>query len=136
MSGRHAVRDEASAPFFEAARREELYIQRCGDCSHVEPPDARVCTRCEGVALGWIRASGNASLVTWAVVHRPPHPAFADLVPYVAGIVELEEGPWLYARLLEPPGSLRPGARMRVVFLHDEGDESLPAFSLNNRPAG
>jgi uncharacterized OB-fold protein len=131
MSGRHAVRDDASAPFFDAARREELCIQRCGNCGHVESPDARICARCESIALSWIHASGGGSLITWAVVHRPPHPAFADLVPYVAGIIELDEGPWMHARLLGPPRSLQPGASMRVVFLHDEGDESIPAFRLD-----
>jgi len=87
------------------------------------------------MALGLVRASGNASLVTWAVAHRPPHPAFADLVSY-AGIVEPDEGRWMHARLLDPPEWLRPGAGMRVLFLHDEGDESIPAFRLDNRPTG
>jgi hypothetical protein len=136
MTGRQAVRDDASAPFFDAAGREELYIQRCGDCGHFQSPDARICGRCEGMALGWVRASGNASLVAWAVVHRPPHPAFADLVPYVVGIVELDEGPWLHARLLDPAERLRPGVAMRVLFLHDEGGESIPAFGLINRSTG
>jgi uncharacterized protein len=131
MTGRHAVRDDASAPFFDAARREELYIQRCRECGHVESADARICAQCESVTLSWIPASGVGSLVTWAVIHRPPHPAFADLVPYVAGIVELDEGPWMYARLLGAPSSLQPGASMRVVFLHREGDESIPAFTLD-----
>lgn len=136
MSGRHAVRDEASAPFFDAARREELYLQRCEACGHAASLDARICARCEAMSLRWVRANGRATLVTWTVVHRSPHPAFADLVPYAAGIVELDEGPWMHTRLLADVESLRPGARLRVVFLHDEGDESFPAFRLINRPTG
>ncbi|NMN98403.1 Zn-ribbon domain-containing OB-fold protein [Antrihabitans stalactiti] len=128
MNVRNAVRDGASAPFFDAARREELHIQRCDECGHVFSLDARACSECGGVALHWIRASGRGSVVTWTVVHRPPHPSFADLVPYTVGIVELAEGPWMYARLLTAPESLSPGAAVHVQFLHDEGDESIPAF--------
>ena len=39
------------------------------------------------------QASGRASLYTWSVVHRNDLPPSPERVPYVAAVVDLEEGP-------------------------------------------
>ena len=131
MNARNAVRDDATAPFFDAARREELVVQQCSRCASLSGLDARTCPQCESTALQWIPVSGRGSVVTWTVVHRAPHPAFADLVPYTVGIIELAEGPWLETILVNvAPNSLHEGARLRVTFLHPPGSEAIPAFSL------
>lgn len=127
-SGPAAERDEATAPFFDAAARGELLIRRCARCAHPEPPEARTCSRCAGNELAWAHAWGHARIVTWTVVHRAPHPDLADSVPYVAGIVELDEGPWLCTRILGDPGSLHAGLPARVAFAHPDGGESIPVF--------
>jgi uncharacterized OB-fold protein len=131
MIGPPAERDEVTAPFFDAAARDELLIRRCRPCTHPEPPEARTCGVCGAVELDWVPASGRARLVTWTVVHRAPHPDFAGAVPYVAGVVELEEGPWLHTRILDDPAPLRAEAAMRVAFVHPEQGESIPAFTLD-----
>ena len=128
MNARYAVRDDATGPFFDAARGEELVIQKCSSCGHLLGLDARTCPVCESTALHWIPASGRGSVVTWTVVHRAPHPAFADLVPYTVGIVELAEGPWMYARITGTPHAA--GDDVRVRFLHDDAGESIPIFQL------
>jgi uncharacterized protein len=131
MIGPPAERDDVTAPFFDAAARDELVIRRCRSCTHPEPPEARTCGVCGGVLLDWVPATGRARLVTWTVVHRAPHPAFTAAVPYVAGVVELEEGPWLHAQILDEPGPLRAEARMRVAFVHPAHGESIPVFVLD-----
>ena len=118
-------RDSKSAEFFDAAARNELVIKKCGRCSQALPPEAAVCTTCGRAELSWAPAAGTGTLVTWTVVHRAPNAGFADLVPYTVGIVELTEGPWLYARAEIEPSA---GMTLRAQFVHPESGESYPIF--------
>jgi uncharacterized OB-fold protein len=94
-------RDEASASFFDAARDGRLRVQRCLDCARVVNPESRLCPVCGSAQLEPHLATGRGHLVSWAVVHHAPVPALADAVPYVSGLVELDEGPWLLVRLVD-----------------------------------
>lgn len=121
-------RDDASAAFFDAAATGELLLQRCADCAGYSPADELICMSCGGRELAPIRVEGRGELVTWTVVHRAPHPAFADVVPYLVGIVELAQGPWLPARLALPAGQARPGLAVRAEFHVSPGGERYPVF--------
>ncbi|NMN95866.1 Zn-ribbon domain-containing OB-fold protein [Antrihabitans stalactiti] len=118
-------RNSKSAEFFDAAAREELVIKKCAHCGQALPPEAVVCTTCGRTELSWSPAAGTATLVTWTVVHRAPNRAFADLVPYTVGVVELTEGPWLYGRVVGAPSA---GMALRAEFIHAQGSESYPIF--------
>lgn len=127
-----ALRDDKSAPFFDAAARDELAIRRCRDCGQRLAPEAGACTACRGTDLEWTAATGEGRLVTWTVVERAPNPAFADVVPYTVGVVELAEGPWLYIRI---EGNGRPPERdapVRIEFVHDEDGDSYPICRLGD----
>lgn len=132
LSGVHGPvleRDEASAPFFDAAGRDELLLRRCVQCGRWLGPQAATCTGCAGGELTWAPAVGTARLVTWTVVHSAPHRAFADQLPYVTGYVEVAEGPWLPARIAgADPARLHAGAALSVAFVHPVEGESYPVF--------
>lgn len=136
------VRDEASASFFDAAARGELLVKR-GPSGTVLAPEARTDPTTGSSDLQPCVATGEGTLVSWAVVHRAPLPALAASVPYVSAIVELAEGPWLMVRLLaEDPDGLSAGDPVRVRYLRsgdgeDEGQEKgevLPVFELAPKP--
>lgn len=133
IAGPEAVRDERSAEFFDAAARDILLIRRCDACSHFLVPEARTCSACSSGDLSWYEATGTGELVSWSVIHHPPHPAFADQVPLTVGIVELTEGPWLHARVLANHADLRASLSLTVAFLHPEQGESIPVFVARER---
>jgi uncharacterized protein len=130
------VRDEASASFFDAAARGELLVKR-GPSGTVLAPESRTDPTTGSSDLQpWV-ASGEGTLVSWAVVHRAPLPVLAASVPYVSAIVELAEGPWLMVRLLvEDPARLRVGDPVRARYLRsgqgeqngEEEGEVVPVF--------
>ncbi|MFI6321004.1 Zn-ribbon domain-containing OB-fold protein [Nonomuraea sp. NPDC050556] len=120
-------RDDKSAPFFDAAAREVLVIRRCESCGQALPPEAAVCTTCGATGPAWCDVAGTGRLVSWTVVHRAPNRAYTDLVPYTVAIVELDEGPWLHARL--ETDSPSAGMALRAVFRHPQGSESYPVFT-------
>ena len=105
--------------FWAAAARGELAIPRCAGCGAYQWYPAEACSRCGGTALPWASVSGRATLYSWAVVRRAWVRAFADRVPYVTGLVALEEDPAvrIVTILVDcDPEQLRIDMPMRVVF--------------------
>ncbi|HSV40885.1 MAG TPA: OB-fold domain-containing protein [Nocardioidaceae bacterium] len=134
ISGPPVHRDPRSEHFFEAAARDQLAVRRCGECGHLHEPESRTCHSCGSATLGWTMVSGAAKLVSWAVVHHPPHPAFADQVPFPIGLVELAEGPWVHARVVDVPlENLRAGLPLAVAFVHPDDGDSYPVFTTGEQ---
>jgi uncharacterized OB-fold protein len=114
----------ASRPFWEAARRHELMLQRCGGCrAFIYYPRDR-CPHCFSDALAWERVSGRGSVYSYTVVYRASSRAFAD-APYVLAIVELQEGPRMTTNIVAPPDQLRVGMAVTVFF-----DDVTPEHTL------
>jgi uncharacterized protein len=115
-------------PFWDGTRRGELCVQRCAACgTHVFYP-RYLCTACGSDALGWVRASGRGTVFTYTVARRPTHSAFADRVPYVIAVVELEEGPKLTTNIVgADPDQVAIGMPVHATF-EDIGDVTLVYF--------
>ena len=127
--------DVLTAPFWEAARRHELVVQRCGACGAWQHPPGTRCHRCGATdRLGFEPVGGEARIVSWTRVHQGLVAGFEDVVPYVNVVVELVEQPGLYM-VTDLPGDrpgldagLRTGAPMHATF-EDVGDGVvLPQF--------
>ena len=120
-----------TAPYWEAARRGELAIQRCDGCgAHVFPPRAH-CPDCGEAGLEWVAASGRGTVYSHTVAHRAPHPVFADQLPLVVAIVELEEGPRMVTNVVDcDPAELAVGMAVEARFEPiDDTDMVLPVFT-------
>lgn len=85
--------DEASQPYFDAAKRGELAIRRCAECGEYSEPAAFSCYKCASLDLEWAIAKGTGKLHTFGLMHQMYHPAWADEMPYNIAVVELSEGP-------------------------------------------
>ena len=115
------ARDDESAPFFDGAARGELMVKRCEACGHHVRPAALACTACHSDSLQWVAAAGSGSVVSWAVVHGRD-------AQTVGAVVELDEGPWFDARLVDAdPAALSVGTRVTVRFV-EAGGERVPVF--------
>jgi uncharacterized OB-fold protein len=130
MTEFHIERDDASAPFFEAARDGRLLIRRCPACGRLFPPQQHECP--DGSALEWLDAAGTATLITWSVDHGAgisPQLTSATGGGEVIAIVELAEGPWLHTAVPGvDPAVLAAGMAMRVQFVPLGGGEPVPTF--------
>lgn len=123
------MRDDESAGFFEAAARGVLAVRTCANGHRMPPvhgysgPAAR-CHDCLSEAITWEPVTGRGALVSWVVVRDRDGAA-----RHVAGIVELDEGPWLNGLILVPPGArLRAGCPVVARFVPSDGGEVVPAF--------
>ncbi|HJQ85610.1 MAG TPA: Zn-ribbon domain-containing OB-fold protein [Candidatus Binatia bacterium] len=122
-----------SRPFWEAARRHELVLQRCGACGRFLFYPRVACPHCLSADLEWRATSGRGTVHTFTIVHRGQRD-FPLGTPYVIAIVELAEGPRLMTNLVGVAPDLdhvRIGMPVEVVFQDVRPDVALPRF----RPA-
>ena len=121
--------------YWQKAKEQELWL-RC-DNDHPDGPKAYFYPRdispyTFSRNTSWIKASGNATLFTYAIVHRAPHPGFVGDVPFVTAIVELEEGPKMPTNIVmdDPtPEKLQIGMPLKVVFEDITDTIALPKFA-------
>jgi uncharacterized OB-fold protein len=120
---------EDTTPFWDAALRGELRMQRCIECGHIRFPPALVCPRCTSEQTEWVRLSGRGRVFSWVIVHQSQHPAFNTEAPYNVAIVELDEGPRLHTQIVDcPPDRITIGMPVEVVFEKVRDDVVLPKF--------
>ena len=126
------LNDAATAPYWEAAARHELALPRCDGCGLVFFPPRELCPGCWGVNMSWQTMSGRGTVWTFTEVHVPFYDdTWADDVPYVVAVIELDEGPRLLANLVEPDmDRLVIGDRVEATFEDRSEGLSLPMFRL------
>lgn len=121
-------RDDETATFLDGTARGELLLRRCRD-GHWSEPAAMCCSTCYSAELTWERASGAASLVSWAVTHSRPADGTAG-TRRVLAVVELAEGPWWWTSLVDvPPEQAVVGMPLQVAFERASAEhEAVPVF--------
>jgi uncharacterized OB-fold protein len=120
-------------PWWEAARDRRLLIRRCGGCGERFFYPRPFCPRCWSDDVAWVEASGRATLYTFSVVHVNDLPPFHERVPYVAAVVDLEEGPRMLTNVEgASPEELEIGMLLEVEFRDLSDDVTVPVF----RPVG
>ena len=87
--------DPIDAGFWAAARRGQLVVQGCAECGHRVIPPRPMCPRCQSISVRWVPTSGRATIWSFIVAHPPLLPAYAELAPYNAIVVALEEDPFI-----------------------------------------
>lgn len=126
MSMPAVARDEATGEFFDGTAAGVYLIRRCEPHGHASKPQALQCSECASEDLRWEPSSGEAKLVSWAVLPAPAPPPAAR--PVVA-VAELREGPWMWAALIcDDPDLLREGMALRIAFERPPGSEAIPVL--------
>ena len=122
---------EESEYFFEAAREGKFVIQKCTKCGEYQFYPRKLCIHCGSPDVEWAQASGRGVVHTFTVIHRGM-PGWREEGPYVAAIVQLEEGPRMTTNIVEcAPSDVKIDTPVEVTFV-DEGQYVMPRF----RPAG
>lgn len=105
--------------FWAAAARHELVLPRCEGCGRYRWFPDGACRACAAAAHAWTRVSGRGRLFSWSVVRRAFIPQLADRVPYVTGLVAVDEDPAVRLATFVvdcAPERLRIDMPVRVVF--------------------
>jgi uncharacterized OB-fold protein len=134
-----ATRDSYSAPFFDAAANGTLLARQCGNGHWLAPYVAygstlSSCPFCGDGDLSWAAVEGTATLVSWTVIAGMPAVTGGN-AEQISGIVELAEGPWVYAAIDVPPDQLTEGLSLTVDFVRPGDGEPVPVFRTDAIPA-
>lgn len=119
-----------SAPFWAAAARGRLVLQRCAACGRFAAYPREICPHCWSQDQRWEEVSGHAQVQTFTRVHQAGNAGWQLAVPYVIALVRLAEGPVLLTQMLEHERPIHAGAACRVAFTQ-VGDWTLPFFRLS-----
>ncbi|ARQ74952.1 acyl dehydratase [Pseudomonas fragi] len=143
------VPTEISAPFWEGLKAERLLIQQCERCSHWVFYPRRHCPACFTHALAWREVSGGATLYSFTVTRIATLPDFADEMPQILAVVELDQGVRINTNLVGlDEAEVKVGMRLQPVYAEvdakgnrllrftglDKGAEGLKALRAVEQP--
>ena len=110
---------EPTREFWAAAARGQLMITRCDRCARFVWYPESPCRYCGGARLTWTQVSGRGTLFSWSVVRHAWVPQFAAQVPFVSGLIALDEDPAvrLVSYIVDcAPSDLRCDMPVHAVF--------------------
>jgi uncharacterized OB-fold protein len=107
-------------------KEEKIMGAKCKKCGALALPPRPICTSCLGSDMEWVQFRGVGKLVAFtSIVVAPPFMAkegFGKNNPYVVGVVGLEEGTKIVARITgvdaKKPAEIKVGTPLKVEFIH------------------
>lgn len=116
--------------YWEGTRNGELRLLTCGKCATQRFPESPVCPNCLAEESSWQPVSGHGKLWSWIVMHQKYFPSYVESVPYLVAFIELDEGCFMIADLVDPPAELRIDMPVQVEFLEVDAERSAPVFRV------
>mgnify|MGYP003575054132 CR=1 FL=1 len=124
------VSNPDSQVYWDGARENRLMIRKCKSCGTTHFLPRYLCPSCWSTELEWVAASGRGIVHSYTVIRRAPLPEFADRVPYLVALIDLEEGPRMMANILGADAlDTRVGDQVEVCFEERGEGAKVPQFS-------
>lgn len=131
------IRDFTAASFNEYLKEGKLMGVRCRSCSHFSAEPRSICPSCHQRDVEWYQFSGKGKLGTFTCISIVPQvmaqQGYGRNNPYCSGIVILEEGPRISAKILgvdaANPQNIQTGLALEVEF--DGLDPEKPALAFH-----
>ena len=109
-------------------KEERLMGSRCQACDARYVPPRSICVKCFSSDMEWVEMKGKGCLAAFTCITVAPPFMIAQGYnrknPYISGVVELEEGGRVDARIegvdAGEPEKIKVGMPLKVKFLHRE----------------
>ncbi|MBI4529713.1 MAG: OB-fold domain-containing protein [Deltaproteobacteria bacterium] len=119
-------------PFWEAAAKGKLVMQRCSACRSWIWCPRPACVECGSENLRWTPLSGHGKVFAFTVIREVVGRAlrgFARDIPYVTAWIDLDEGPRFCSNVVEcSADQVAIGMDVEVVFEEARQGVFLPKF--------
>jgi uncharacterized OB-fold protein len=132
------MNDRLSRPFSadsfnQFLAEHKLMGSRCTNCKTLYLPPRAICPRCHKDNLEWVEMSGKGTLAAYTSIYIAPtfmlDQGFDRQAPYLTGIVALEEGVKISARITglpaDDPSGIEIDAPIQAVFLELEAGQEV-----------
>jgi uncharacterized OB-fold protein len=115
---------------------EKLMGSRCKKCKALFVPPRSICVKCYSSEMEWVEMNGTGQLAAFTCITVAPPFMMAQGYdrkhPYCSGVVELEEGTRVDARIegvdATRPEEIKIGIPLRVKFLHQVEGENRETY--------
>ena len=116
--------------YWDAVKAGQLQLLRCHSCGHFIHYPRPICRWCASTDLAPEKISGRGSLYSYTTVMQAGHPYFVDKVPYIIGVMEIDEEPGvrLPGGIEAAEEDLTCGMPLEVVFRTINPTLTLPYF--------
>ena len=116
--------------------KEKLMGSRCQKCGTLFLPPRPICLKCHNTEMEWIEMKGKGKLAAFTCIAIGPpfmtREGYDRKHPYVSGVVELDEGVKVVARIdgvdASKPETIKIGTPLEVQFLHRGEDGNSTTF--------
>ena len=119
-------------PWWDATKERRLTVQHCVACDRLVFYPREFCPHCLSSEMEWVEVGGKGRVHTYTVIRQAAHPYFQEQVPYLYGVVELDEGPRMYTNFLMDIDAIEVGQRVEAVFTDISDDYTIVQW----KPAG
>jgi uncharacterized protein len=130
------ITDPLTVPFWDAARKGRLVIQRCQACGELRWPPLVGCPECHGRDTTWDEVHSTGTIWSFVVYHRAFAAELKDEIPYTVAMVHLDDGPYLVGRFEDDGGPAVIGDRVTAVFIETDGVPSVRWRASSTKRAG
>jgi hypothetical protein len=116
--------------------QDRLMGSKCEDCGALYVPPRPLCIQCQGSRMQWLEVSGRGKLKAFTCIAVVPPSMTGEGYdrknPYCTGVVELEEGSRVVARIegvdTHHPETIKIGTPLTVLILHRGEENRLRTF--------
>ena len=127
------VKTQDSQPYWDAADRHELVLQKCQTCNSYNHPPGPACAKCGSAELSWESQGSDitGTLYSYVVSYRPFLPGFQDDLPTIIAVVELDnlQEVRIIGNVLEcTPEELKIGMPVKMIWQDITEDRALPQW--------
>ena len=121
---------------------DRLMGSRCRKCGSLFLPPRPICTKCHSSEMEWVEIKGKGKLAAFTCIAIGPpfmiEEGYDRKHPYVCGVVDLEEGVKVVARIEGADGTrpetIKIGAPVEAEFLHrGEGEGAMTFLAFRCR---
>jgi len=141
MTETTTIRPFTAAAFNQYLAEHKLMTVKCSQCGGVYAPPRAICPKCHSEEMEWVEASGKGKLAGFTIIYSGPtfmvEQGFDKKNPYVSGIVQLEEGTFISARItgldMSKPAEIKVDTPLMVDFVEfgeNEGKKTYLAFKV------
>ena len=128
------LKNQDNHPYWDAADRHELIIQKCESCHHYSHPPGPACAKCGSTDLSWDNLGSDikGTVYSFVISYRPFLPGFQDDLPRVIAIVELEKEPAvrIIGNVLGcTPDDVKIGMPVKMIWQDITEERALPQWN-------
>jgi|TARA_B100001964_G_scaffold241872_1_gene315289 hypothetical protein len=123
---------DMTRPFWEAAKRQQLLLQKCQHCSTFNFLPKPWCIECGSRELVWTEAKPFGTVYSFTVSRSVAmnFPGWKDDLPVIMCLIDLDDGARMYAQVTGcSTEEVSIGMRVKVYFEDISDALAIPKFS-------